>query len=201
MGLEVFVVFSVPKLIDDMVELEHDMKQLKENFNMGDPLLDRQDRGIPHIHLQLFPLIFVNGRKELFQGLCFSVFVHPEDLPRQVEMAFADKNLVDGQDTKPIIVGLALFFFQEPLVNGFDRFPIQLQMPSYPSDGENLAQLVDGVSQSFVDLEIRIEQTELFDGSLVVLRLSNLSVLASDPDSGRSKIEILKKNRFSWLWI
>ena len=49
-GLGGFVVFGVSHLVDDPVELGHDMKQVEENFDMRDALLDRQDIGIPHIH-------------------------------------------------------------------------------------------------------------------------------------------------------
>lgn len=196
------MVFGVSYLVDDSVELGHDMKQVEDNFHMREALLDRQDRGIPHIHhngFQSLPLFFGYARKEFLQGPGFSVFAYPEDSPcqvvqnhRQVAMALADGNLVDGQDAKSLVVGSAIWSFQEPLVDGFDRFPIQPQMPGHLSDGHDLAQLVDVVSQSFGDPEIRIEQIEIFDGGSVALKTGHLSVLALDPDSGRSKVEIPK---------
>jgi hypothetical protein len=140
------------------------------------------------------PLFFGNGRKELFQSPGFLAFVHPEGSPCQVAMALADGNLVDGQDRKPLVVVLVILSFQKPLIDGFDRFPIQPQMPGHISDGQALAQLVEVTGQSFVDLEIRTAQTELFDGGLLILRSCNLSVLALNPDSGRSKVEILKNS-------
>jgi hypothetical protein len=73
-------------------------------------------------------------------------------------------------------------------------------MPGHLLDGHDLAQLVDVAGESFGDMEIRgnmeirIEQIELFNGGSLVLRSSNLSILASDPESGRSKVEIPKNS-------
>jgi hypothetical protein len=122
------------------------MKQAEDNFNMGDSLLDNQGIGIMHLHPNDFCclyLFFVHIRKELLHGEDFSAFVHPDDSPCQEAMAFTDGNLVNGKDANPLVVGLAIWSFREPLVDGFDRFTIQPQMPSHLWDGYGLTQLVD----------------------------------------------------------
>lgn len=162
-------------------------------------MLHRQDIGIPHIHddgLQGLALPFAHAGKESLQGASFSVFSHPGHPSRQVvqdhrqvTVAFADGDLVDGQDMQPLVVGLAIFLFQKPLVDDFDGFPIQPQMVGHLLNCHDLAELVDVAGQSFGDPQVGIEQLQLFDGRPLALGADDLSVLALDPDPGRGEVE------------
>lgn len=168
-------VFGISRLVDDTVELGHYMKQVENDFDMGNFLLDGQDKGVPHIHYHGFqglPLLFVHGREEFLQGASFAVFSHPDHSPRQVvqdhrevAMAFSDGDLVDGQDSESLGVGLTILFLQKTLVDGFDRFPIQPQVLGHLLEGRDLAELVNIASQSCGHSKVGIEQIEALDGN------------------------------------
>lgn len=58
-------------------------------------------------------------------------------------MTFADGDLVNRQYAQPLVVGLAVITLQVLLVDGFDGFPVQLQMPADFRYRHHLAQLID----------------------------------------------------------
>jgi len=57
----------------------------------------------------------------------------------QVAVALADGDLIHGQNTKPVKIRLAIVGFQILLVDVFDRFPVQLEVPGDIGDGHHLA--------------------------------------------------------------
>ena len=62
------MVFGVSTFVDDAIDSAHLMKQVEDDFDPGDFLLDGQDMGIPHVRhdgFQHLPLSFVPARKEL----------------------------------------------------------------------------------------------------------------------------------------
>lgn len=61
----------------------------------------------------------------------------------QVVVALSDRYFIDGQDTKPIIVYLAIMGFQILFVDLLDRFPIQLKMLGHLGDRHHLTELMD----------------------------------------------------------
>ena len=199
-GFGSLAIFGIAHLVDDSTELGNDMKQVEDDFDMGDFGLDRQDIGVPHIHhngLQFLFLLFAHADKEFFQRTGFAIFAHPDHSPGQVvqhygqiAVAFSDGDLVNRQNAESIVVGLAIIFFQEKLIDRFDRFPIQPQMLGHVLDRHELAELVNVTSQPFGYPEVRIEKVEVFDKGPLTFETDNLSVLAPNPDSGRSKVQI-----------
>jgi hypothetical protein len=195
-----FPVFAVTHFIDDPVELGYHMEEIEDDLDMRNLALDGQDIGIPHIHhygLQAFSLFGRHGREESPKSPGFSVFAHPNHSPglvvenhSQVAVAFADGDLVYGQDTKPLIIGCPVVSLQELLIDSLDCFPVQTQMTSYPLDSHKLAKLVNVTRQSLGHPQIRIEEIEFFDGNLLTVGTNDLPVMAEDPDPGLSKVQV-----------
>jgi len=67
---------------------------------------------------------------------------------REISMAFADGDLVDRQDTKPIVVGLTVFLLQEEFVDVFDGFPIDPHVFGGIFDRHHLAEFVKVLGQA-----------------------------------------------------
>ena len=182
------------------------MKQVENDFGMGNFLLDGQDKGVPHIHhngFQGLPLLSVHAREEFLQGASFAVFSHPDHSPRQVvqdhrqvAMAFLDGDLVDRQDSESLVVGLTILFLQKTLVDDFDRFPIQPQMVGHFLDRHDLAEFVNIASQSFGHSKVGIEEIEVLDGNTLTFGAKDLAVMALDPDPGRGEVEVPKRSLF-----
>lgn len=199
-------VFGISHLVDDAVELGHHMKQVENDFHMGDFLLDGQDKGVPHIHhhgLQGLSLLSAHAREEFLQGPSFAVFSHPDHSPRQVvqdhgqvAMAFSDRDLVDRQDSESLVVGLGILSLQKPLVDRFDCFPIQPQMVGHFLEGHDLAEFVNIASHPFGHSEIGIEEIEVLDGKALTFGAKDLAVMALDPDPGRGEVEVPKRSLF-----
>ena len=199
-GFRGFPVFAVTHFIDDPGELGHDMKQVENYLDMGDFRSHGHDIGVPHIHyhcFQLLPLLPAHTREKSPEGSRFSVFSDPNHTAAlvvqdhgQIAVAFADRDFVDGQDTKPSIVGLAELFFQELLVDGFDRFPVQSQMSGDLLDGHDLREPENITCQPLGHPQIGIEEIELFDGSLLAVGTDDLPIQAADPDPGWPEIQV-----------
>ena len=58
-------------------------------------------------------------------------------------MAFADGDLVNRQYAQPLEIGFSVIALQVLLVDGFDGFPVQLQMLADFRYGHHLAQRVN----------------------------------------------------------
>jgi len=178
-GFGSFPVFAVAHFIDNPVELGHHMEQIEDDLDMRDFCLHGQDIGIPHIHhhsFQLLPLLPAHAREKSLQGLGFAVFAHPNHTPGlvvqdhgQVAVAFVDGHFVDG----------------------LDRFPVQSQMADHLLDGHNLAEFEDITRQPLGHPQVRIEEIELFDGSLPAVSTDDLPVQAADPDPCRPEIQVV----------
>jgi hypothetical protein len=199
-GLGRFAVFAVSDFVDDAVEQSHHMKQVEDDGHMRDFLLDGQNIGFPHIHndgVQSLSLTIRHSRKEPFKRSCLAIFAHPDHSAslivqndRQIAVAFADRDLVDGQDAKSLIIGLTIVLFQKPAIDGFDRFPVQSQMFGHLLDSHEPAQFVNIPSQSVGDPQIGIEQIQVLDQDTLTLGAEDLSILTLDPDSGRAEVQI-----------
>ena len=195
-----FPVFAVTHFIDDLVELGYHVEEVEDDLDMRDLALHGQDIGGPHVHhhgFQLLPLFGRHAREESPKGPGFSVFAHPNHTPglvvenhRQIAVAFADGDLVYGQNAKPLIIGLPVFFLQGLLVDSLDCFPIQPQMTSHLLDSHNPAELVNITRQSLGDSQVRIEQIELFDGNLLTVGTNDLPVMAEYPEPCLPKIQV-----------
>jgi len=119
-----FPVFTVTHFIDDLVELGYHMEEVEDDLDMRNLALYRQDIGIPHVHhhgFQVFSLSGCHAREESLQCPGFPVFAHPNHSPalvvenhRQVAVAFADGDLVYGQNAKPLIRGSRAVSVQSP---------------------------------------------------------------------------------------
>ncbi len=199
-GLGGFPVFAVTHFIDNPVELAHHMEQVEDDLDMRDFALDGQDIGVPHIHhhrFQLLPLSGSHTREESPKGPGFSVFAHPNHTPslviqdhRQVAVTFADGDFVYGQDAKPLIIGLPVLLLQQLPIDSPDCFPVQSQMRRYLLDGHNLAELENITRQSLGHPQVRIEQIELLDRNLVAVGTDDLPIMAVNPDSRWTKVQV-----------
>jgi len=199
-GLGGFPVFAVSHFIDDPVELGHDMKKVENDLDMGDFCLDGQDIGVPHIHhhgFQMLPLLPAHAREKSLQGSRFAVLADPNHPPRlvvenhrQVAVTFADRDFVHSQDAEPSIVGLPIGLFQEVLVDGLDRFPVQSQMAGDFLDGHDLRQFEDIACQPLGHPQVGMKNVELFERSLPALSTDDLPVLTADPDPRRTEVQI-----------
>ena len=63
-------------------------------------------------------------------------------------MAFANGKIINGDDFQARQIGRRQRGFQMRLVNGFDRFPMQIKILRYMLDGQNPAQPSDTQSQT-----------------------------------------------------
>jgi len=87
------------------------MEEVEDDLDMRNLALCRQDIGIPHVHyhgFQVFSLLGRHAGEESPKGPGFPVFAHPNHSPalvvenhRQVAVAFADGDLVYGDDGIP----------------------------------------------------------------------------------------------------
>ena len=199
-GLGGFSVFAVTHFIDDPRELGDDMEQVENDLDVGDFGPHGRDIGVPHVHhhrFQLLPLFPRHAREESPQGAGFAVFSHPNNAAAlvvedhgQIAMAFADRDLVDGQDAQPLIIGLPILSLQELPIDGLDRFPVQSQMAGDFLDGHDLRQFEHIARQSLGHPQVGIEQIELFDGGLTAVWADNFSVQTANPDTGRPEIQV-----------
>jgi len=199
-GLGGFPVFAVTHFIDDLVELGYHVEEIEDDLDMGNLALYGQDIGIPHVHhngFQLFSLFGCHAREESLQCPGFSVFAHPNHSPglvvenhRQVAVAFADGDLVYGQNTEPLTIGYPVVSLQKLLIDSLDRFPVQVQMTRHLLDSHKSAELVNVTRQSLGHPQIRIEKIELFDGNLLTVGTHDLPVMAENPDPSLSKVQV-----------
>jgi len=105
-------------------------------------------------------------------------------------VAFADGDFVDGQDAKASIIGWPELFFQKLLVDSFDGFPVQPQMPGDLLDSHDLHMLEHIACQPLGDPQIGVEKLQLFDKSLPAEVTDDFPVQAADPDPGWPKIQV-----------
>jgi hypothetical protein len=200
MSFACFFVLAISDLIDDTVELGDDMKQVEDNGHMGNFLSDGQNEGVPHIHgdgFEGFSLFFRHTVKKPFESSGFAVFSHPDHSSCQVienhcqkAMSLANGDFVHGQQAKSFVIGLPIFLFQKPFVDGFDGFPIQSQMFGNLFDCYHPAQLIDIEGQSPGDPEIGIEQIQVFDEDLLTLGTNDLAIVTTDRNPGGAEVEI-----------
>jgi len=199
-GLGGFPVFAVTHFIDDLVKLAYHMEEVENDLDMRHLALDSQDIGIPHIHhygFQVFSLSGSHAREESPKGPGSAVLSDPNHTPglvvqdhRQVAVAFADGDFVYGQDAKPLIIGLPVLFLQELLIDSLDCFPVQSQMTSHLLDGHDLAELENITRQSLGHPKVRVEQIELFDRNLLTVGTNNLPIMAVNPDSRWTEVQV-----------
>lgn len=199
-GLGGFPVFAVTHFIDNPVELRHHMEEVENDLDMRDLGPHGQDIGIPHVHhhrFQLLSLLGTHTREESPQGSGFAVLAHPNNTPclvvqdhRHVAVAFADGDFVDGQDAKPLIIGLPMLSLQELLIDGLDCFPVQSQMAGDFLDGHDFAEFENITRQPLGHPQVRIEQIELFDGNLLTVGTDDLPVLTVYPEACRTKVQV-----------
>lgn len=133
-GFGGFPVFAVTHFIDDPRKLGHDMEQVEDDLDVRYFRPHGYDIGVPHIHHHGFQLLSpfpLHAREKSLQGSRFAVLADPNHTASlviqdhgQIAVTFADRDFVDGQDAKPLIVGLAELFFQELVIDGFDCFPV-----------------------------------------------------------------------------
>jgi len=176
------------------------MEKIEDDLDMRNLALYGQDIGVPHVHhygFQVFSLFGSHTREKSPKGPGFAVFAHPNHTPglvvqdyRQVAVAFADGDLVYGQDAKPLIIGLPVLFLQELLIDSLDSLPIQSQMTSHLLDGHNLAEFEDITRQSLGHPHVRVEKIELFDGNLLTVLAEDLPVVTEYPDPCRTKVQV-----------
>jgi len=202
-----FPVFAVSHFIDNLVELGYHVEEIEDELYMGNLAHYGQDIRIPHVHhhsFQVFSLFGGHTREESPKGPGFSVFAHQNHSSglvvqdnRQVAAAFADGDLVYGQDTKPLIIGCPVVSLQELLIHSLDGFPVQAQMTGHLLDSHNPAELVNVTCQSLGHPHVRIEQIELFDGYLLTFGTNDLPVMAKDPQPCLSKVQVSDPPFFS----
>ena len=199
-GFRGFPVFAVTHFIDDPRKLGHDMKQVENDLDVRDFRPYGHDIRVPHIHhhgFQRLSLHPAHAREKSPEGSRFAVFADPNHTAGlviqdhgQIAVAFADRDFVDGQDAKPPVVGLPKLFFQELLIDGFDRFPVQSQMAGDLLDGHDLREPKDIARQPLGHPQIGIEKIQLLDGSLLAVGTDDLPIQAADPDAGRPEIQV-----------
>ena len=176
------------------------MEEIEDNLDMRDFLLHGQDVRIPHVHsdsLNLSSILFRHFIEEGHQGGSLAVLSHPDHSStqiiqddRQVSVSLADGDLVDSQNTKFPIIGLAKLLLQEVLVDFSDSLPVQSQMVGHFFDGQHLAELVNIAGQSFCHPLIRNKQLQVFGQDALAGRTENLAVLTAEPNPSRSKVEV-----------
>jgi len=199
-GLGGFPVFAVAHFIDNLVKLAYHMEEVENDLDMRNLALDSQDIGIPHVHdhsFQVFSLFGSHAREESPKGPGSAVFAHPNHTPglvvqdhRQVAVAFADGDFVYGQDAEPLILGLPVLLFQELLVDSLDCFPVQSQMTSHLLDGHDFAESENITRQSLGHPKVRVEEIELFDRNLLTVGTNDLAIMAMNPDSRWTKVQV-----------
>ena len=153
------------------------VEEIEDDLDMRDLALYGQNIGVSHVHhygFQVFSLFERHAREESPKGAGFSVFANPNHSPslvvenhRQIAVAFADGDLVYGQDTKPLIIGLPVVSLQELLIDSLDCFSVQSPMKGHLLDSHNPAKLVNITRQSLDYSQERIEQIEFFDRNLL----------------------------------
>jgi hypothetical protein len=195
-----FSVFAVTHFIYDPVKLADHMEEVEDDLDMRDQTLDSQDIGVPHVHdhrFQFLPLFLTHTQKESPQGSGFSVFSYPDHTSSlviqnhcQVAVTFADRDFVYSQDTKTLIIGLPICFFQELLVDRLDCFPVQPQMAGDLLNGQDSAKLEYIPGQSPGHPQVRVEELQLLDRNLLTVGTDNLPVMAVNPDPSWPEVQV-----------
>jgi hypothetical protein len=176
------------------------MKQVEDDLHMGEFLLDSFNIRVPHIHhdgLLGFSLAFPQTIEKSTQGSGLAISADPDHASSQivqnhgqVPMPFADRNLVECQNPKALVIGLAILPFQKELVDVLDGLPIQAQVFGYFFDGHDLAEVVDVLSQPKGDAQVRVEESQVFDDDALTSEAEDLAVLAMEPNPSRGHIQI-----------
>ena len=99
---------------------------------------------------------------------------------------------LNGQDAKPLIIGLPVFFLQELLIDSLDCFPVQSQMTTHILDHHDFADFEDIERQPFGHPHVRPDKIDLFGGNLLIVLADNPLVVAEYPDPRRDKSSSLK---------
>ncbi len=146
-------VFDVSDLVDHASEGGHDVEKVEYDFGVGQLFPYGFDERIPHVYydgFNGFALPDLELVEKPGQGLALPVFAHMNDATRlvaqndgEVLVALAQGDFVHGQDSQPLAVGLSEIALQKVLVDGLDRFPVQVRMSGHFGDGHRPAQLMD----------------------------------------------------------
>ena len=110
------------------------------------------------------------------KGFRFSVFGHMDNTTGfvvqndgQVVVAPSDRYFIDGQDAKPVIVGLTIVGLKILFVDLLDRFPVQLKMLGHLGDRHHFAEMMDISCQSSGYPQIRVEKLQFFDTNALAI--------------------------------
>jgi len=87
---------------------------------------------------------------------------------------------------------LTVIAFQIKLVNSFDRFPINANVPGHIGYGHQLAQLIDIAGQSSRDPKIRVKELQILDMDTVTVSTKHFAIFASHPQPGSGEVQIPK---------
>jgi len=105
-------------------------------------------------------------------------------------VALADGDLVDSQNTKPLVIGLSILLLQEVFVDLSDSLPVQSQMIGDFFDGQHLAEFVNIAGQSFCHPLIGNKQIQLFGQDALAARTEYLAIVTAEPDPRRGQVEV-----------
>lgn len=105
-------------------------------------------------------------------------------------MTTSDRDFVNGQDTKVAQIRFAVLAFQKLLVDGLDRFPVQVQMLRDFSYRHDLTQLINIVGQTSGNPDVRIKQLQILGANFPTHRTEQLSVSAIEPHLGGGKVQV-----------
>jgi len=199
-GLGGFPVFARAHFIDDPVNWATIWNRSKNDLDVRGFGLHRHDLGVPNVHhysFQLLPLLLTHAREKAQEVSCFAVFADPNHQAGlavenygQVAVTFAHGDFVDGQDAKPLVIGLPKLFFQELLVDSLDCCQVQPHMTGGFLDSHELAEVENITRQSAGHPQIRVEKLQLFGRNLLTVGTNDLPIMAVNPDSRRPKVQI-----------
>lgn len=109
---------------------------------------------------------------------------------RQVAVALADRDLVDGKDAKRVKIRLAIMGLKIKFVDILDGLPIQLKVPGDVGNGHQLAHLVDLHRQPFRHPQVRVKKLQVLGTDAMALGTDQFTVLALQPDLGVGEVQI-----------
>jgi len=175
---------------------------MKDDLGKRNLALNGQDIRYSHIRHHCFyflPLFLAYAKKESVKSLGSSALSHPDHLSGlviqhyyQVTVAFADKDIVLGEDMRSPIIGLPMFFTQELQVDGLDFFPVQFQMTVQFLNSYDLTGLEFILGQSSRGPEAWIEEIQLLDRNLLTEGRVELAISAAN------LCWVLVRDNFSW---
>lgn len=106
----------------------------------------------------------------------------------QVAVALPKGDLINSQDTKPVIVGVTILGLKILFVDLFYSFPVQLKMLGHLGDRHHVAELMDISGQSPGNPQIRVKKLQFLDTDALAMGTKQFAICTAQPDLGTGKV-------------